>query len=139
MKKVFNSEHFLFSRTSCTAQPSPGQWCIVITTGILNLHISALEDYIVQLLNRYISSLLLATALAAPVAMIAGPRPQEPSVQVRVYDRDHRDYHNWDDRENHAYRQYLGEQHRSYREYRGQNRRVQRHYWNWRHSHPDNN
>jgi hypothetical protein len=138
IEKVFNSGHFFFSRTCCTAQTFPVQRCIVITTGILNLGISALEDYIVQHLNRYISSLLLAAALAAPVVMIASPRPQEASVQLRVYDRDHRDYHNWDDRENHAYRQYLGEQHRSYHEYQGQNRKVQRHYWNWRHSHPDN-
>ena len=138
MEKAFNSWQFLFSRTCCTAQTLPGQRCIVITTGILNLGIPALEDYIVRVLNRYISSLLLATALAAPVVMIAAPRPQEPSAQIRFYDRDHRDYHNWDDRENHAYRQYLGEQHRSYREYQRQNHKVQKNYWNWRHSHPDN-
>jgi hypothetical protein len=43
---------------------------------------------------------------------MAGPKPQEASV--RVYDRDHRDYHNWDDREDHAYRRYLGAQRRTY-------------------------
>ncbi|HWW18612.1 MAG TPA: hypothetical protein VNY81_08335 [Candidatus Saccharimonadales bacterium] len=87
--------------------------------------------------NRYIRSLLLAAAIVVPTALVAAPRPQEASVQVRVYDRDHRDYHNWDDREDHAYRHYLNDQHRTYREYNRQHYRVQKHYWNWRHEHPD--
>jgi len=107
-------------------------------TGVLILGISGLEDYIMQSMQRYISSLLLAAAIAAPTAIMAAPRPQDASVQVRVYDRDHRDYHNWDDREDHAYRRYLVVQHRSYRAYDRQHSRAQRHYWNWRHSHPDN-
>ena len=86
-------------------------------------------------LNRYISSLVLASALAAPVVIMASP--QEASVQVRVYDRDHKDYHNWDDREDRAYRGYLSDQHRNYREYNKQSGRQQRNYWTWRHSHPD--
>ena len=96
-----------------------------------------LEEYIVRNLNRYISSLVLASALAAPVVIMAAPAPQEASVQVRVYDRNHKDYHNWDDREDRAYRGYLTEQHRNYREYNKQNSRQQRNYWAWRHSHPD--
>jgi hypothetical protein len=89
-------------------------------------------------LNRCISLLALATAVAAPAAIMAAPKPQDANVEVRVYDRDHRDYHNWDDREDRAYRRYLAAQRRSYREYHRQHYRVQRHYWNWRHSHPDN-
>jgi hypothetical protein len=69
---------------------------------------------------------------------MAGPKPQEASAQVRVYDRDHRDNHNWDDREDRAYRRYFVVQHRSYRGYDRQNPRGQRNYWRWRHSHPDN-
>jgi type III secretory pathway component EscR len=90
-----------------------------------------------RFVNRTIGSLILAGALFAPVVTSAAARPQDASVQVRVYDRDHKDYHNWDDREDHAYRQYLVEQHRSYREYNHQNRARQRAYWNWRHEHPD--
>jgi hypothetical protein len=30
---------------------------------------------------------------------MAMPEPQDASVQVRIYDRDHKDYHVWDDRE----------------------------------------
>jgi hypothetical protein len=88
-------------------------------------------------IDRYIRSLLLAAAIAAPSAIMADPRPHDGNVQVRVYDRDHRDYHNWNDHEDRAYRRYLEEQHRSYREYHRQHYKVQRHYWNWRHSHPD--
>lgn len=86
-------------------------------------------------LHRYIGSLILAAAIAAPALIVTRANAQE--VQVRVYDRDHRDYHNWDDHEDRAYRRYLVEQHRDYREYNHQNRAMQRNYWNWRHSHPD--
>jgi hypothetical protein len=98
---------------------------------------SGLEDYVVRYMTRYISSLFLTAAIAAPTAIMAHPRPQEGSVQVRIYDRDHRDYHDWDDHEDRAYRRYLTAQHRTYREYHRQHHREQRHYWNWRHTHPD--
>jgi len=64
--------------------------------GNLNLEFSEWEEYILLHINRYFSLLLLGAALAAPAATMAGPKPQEASVQVRVYDRDHRDYRNWD-------------------------------------------
>ena len=85
--------------------------------------------------HRYISSLLLAAALAAPMAIMAAPEPQ--AVQVRVYDRNHKDYHNWDDRENHAWGLYLSDNHRPSHEYAKSNKKEQNNYWNWRHSHPD--
>ena len=88
-------------------------------------------------MHRYISSLFLAAAIVAPALVVAEANAQEGNVQVRIYDRDHRDYHNWDDREDRAYRRYLGAQHRTYREYHRQHYRVQRHYWRWRHDHPD--
>ena len=89
-------------------------------------------------MNRYFSALLLAAAIAAPTVALAAPAPAAaPQIVVRVYDRDHRDYHNWNDHEEIVYRRYLVEQHRGYREYRRQHRSVQRGYWNYRHSHPD--
>ena len=65
--------------------------------------------------RRFISSFFLAAVLAAPLAVMAAPAPQDAGVQVRVYDRDHKDYHNWDDHEDHAYRAYLTERHEQYR------------------------
>jgi hypothetical protein len=89
--------------------------------------------------TRFIASLFLTAALVAPASIIAAPAPQAVGLQIRVYDRDHKDYHNWDDREDRAYRAYLVEQHRSYRAYGKQSRRSQRDYWNYRHGHQDNN
>jgi hypothetical protein len=96
-----------------------------------------LEEYNMRLATRYIASLFLAATLAAPLSVVAAGAPQDAGVQVRIYDRDHRDYHNWDDREDRAYRGYLTGRHETYREYNSQNHRTQRQYWKWRHEHPD--
>ncbi|MDR3674151.1 MAG: hypothetical protein P4N24_01585 [Acidobacteriota bacterium] len=87
--------------------------------------------------RRFIASLVVAAAIAAPVSVMAFPSPDGATVQVRVYDRNHKDYHNWDDRENHAWGVYLTTNHRPKHEYARANRREQEQYWNWRHSHPD--
>jgi hypothetical protein len=99
--------------------------------------ISDPEDYTMQRSYRYIASLFLAAAIAAPVSIMAAPAAQEASVQIRVYDRDHKDYHNWDDREDRAYRGFLTERHETYREYNKQKHKTQSQYWKWRHEHPD--
>ena len=52
----------------------------------------------------------------------------------RVYDRDRRDYHRWDNAEDQAYRCFWQEHHRVYRAYPLLNRREQGHYWKWRHA-----
>jgi hypothetical protein len=92
-----------------------------------------------QLSHRYIASLFLTAALAAPVSLLAVPLPQEARVQVRVYDRSHKDYHNWDDNENRAWGQYLSDNHRNPHEFSKSSKREQGQYWNYRHSHPDRN
>jgi hypothetical protein len=91
----------------------------------------------ISIVSRSIGLFILAGAILAPAATIAAPGPQEAGVSVRVYDSNHRDYHNWDDREDRAYRRYYSEQHKTYREYNKQNARDQRNYWKWRHNHPD--
>ena len=88
-------------------------------------------------LHHYLAALFLTAAVAAPVSMLATPAPQEAGVQVRVYDKNHKDYHNWDDNENRAWGAYLTENHRSPHEYARANKKEQSQYWNWRHSHPD--
>ena len=83
-----------------------------------------------------ISSLFLTTALLAPAAIRANAAPQ---VSVRVYDRDHKDYHNWDDREGRSYETFRTD-HPKYNVTFGKtNRSQQKTYWNWRHEHPDQN
>jgi hypothetical protein len=82
-----------------------------------------------------IGSLFLTAAFTAPLAITARAAPQR--VSVRVYDRDHKDYHNWDDREAKSYESFRGE-HPKYNATFGKTRRSeQRTYWNWRHEHPD--
>ena len=98
--------------------------------------------------SYFFSSLVLTALLAAPMAISATAKPQENGRQDesrrddkdrnnRVYDRAHKDYHNWDDREDHAYRGYLQGNHKEYRPFTEQSQKQQRAYWNWRHSHPD--
>jgi hypothetical protein len=96
-----------------------------------------LEDYNMHRANRYITSLFLTAALAAPVALMAIPAPQEDHNQNRVYDKEHKDYHNWDGNENKAWGQYLSDNHKSSHEYSKANKKEQSDYWNYRHAHPD--
>jgi hypothetical protein len=99
-----------------------------------------MEDTL-QLASRYLSFVFLTAALSAS----AVPKAAAQEVVVtqgdhtRYYDRNHRDYHVWNDGEEHSYRMYLGERHRDYREFRLSTRRQQDNYWTWRHSHPDHN
>jgi hypothetical protein len=101
-------------------------------TDILNL-----ENHNMYRAHRYIASLCLTAALAAPVSMMAVPVPQEANAQVRVYDKDHKDYYNWDDPENRAWGQFLADNHKSSHEFSKANKKEQSQYWNWRHAHPD--
>ncbi len=87
--------------------------------------------------QRCISSLFLAAALAAPMAILASPAPKDDGVQVRIYDSRHKDYHNWDDRENTAWGIYLTNNHKKNHEFSKSSKKEQSQYWNWRHSHPD--
>lgn len=87
--------------------------------------------------HHYLTSFLLTAALAAPMSIMALPIPQEAGVQVRVYDKNHKDYHNWDDNENRAWGVYLDQNHRDHHEYAKASKKEQSQYWDWRHSHPD--
>src|ERR1700733_12525961 len=87
-------------------------------------------------LTKYAVRIGAGLLLAGMLAPVAPPPAQAQSVDVRVYDSHHRDYHNWDDHEDRAYRRYLAEKHYEYREYQKQNHRRQEAYWSWRHSHP---
>jgi hypothetical protein len=89
--------------------------------------------------HRFLGSLIVTAALLAPVSAQAavGPKRPQATVQLRVYDRAHKDYHVWDDHEDRAYRQYLGDQHRKYRGYSTLSHRRQTTYWNYRHTHAD--
>jgi hypothetical protein len=78
--------------------------------------------------------LLLSAALIAPLTARADDRDHH---ERRYYDRDGRDYHQWNGDEDRAYRAYLQEQHREYLEFHRVRRDQQREYFRWRHVHPN--
>ncbi|HEV3317516.1 MAG TPA: hypothetical protein VG488_11120 [Candidatus Angelobacter sp.] len=93
---------------------------------------------------RYLSSLVLMGSLAVPLGLLAQDRDDhhdrdDRGKHQRVYDRGHKDYHEWNDNENRNYRQWHSETRhdREYREYNRLNRKDRDEYWNWRHKHGD--
>jgi len=101
--------------------------------------------------HRYISSILLTAAIAAPLAFGALAPPQDrkeekreakreekaEKARERYYDKRRKHYHDWDEREDRNYRVYLTERHRPFIEFRIQRDNERQRYWTWRHSHPD--
>jgi hypothetical protein len=86
--------------------------------------------------HRFLISLVVAAALLAPGLAAAQVRATAKvgPVTVRVYDRAHKDYHDWNDQEDQAYRSYLTNNHRTYRPIAKQSRSQQTKYWNSRHA-----
>jgi hypothetical protein len=78
-----------------------------------------------------LGGLLLAASLAVPVAAMA----EDHHGEKRYYDRDHRDYHYWNDGEDRQYRAYLVEQHRAYVPFVKLNVRRRQEYFGYRHEH----
>ena len=85
--------------------------------------------------SLFVSSFFLTLALLAPAAIRANAAPQQ--ISVRVYDRDHHDYHNWDDREDHSYGLFRADHPKYNVTFSKTSRRQQSDYWKWRHEHPD--
>jgi hypothetical protein len=85
---------------------------------------------------RLISPILLGAVLTVPVVARAGAA-LPGDKDHRTYDRDRKDYHNWDDREDRAYRHWLEERHYEYRAFERLDRNRQAEYWRWRHDHAD--
>jgi hypothetical protein len=93
---------------------------------------------------RYLSSLLLMGSLAVPLTSLAQDRDDhrdrdDRNKNQRVYDRGHKDYHEWNDNEKRTYQQWHGERYpnREVRDYNRLNRKDRDEYWNWRHKHGD--
>ena len=54
-----------------------------------------------------------------------------------MYDRVHKDYHNWDVKEDEVYRHWLETKHQAYVEYEKLDQKRQEEYWKWRHEHEE--
>lgn len=85
------------------------------------------------MLRRILVAFTLITTLGGGVLVPATASAQ--GVELRFYDRSHRDYHRWDRDEDRRYRAYLAERHRRYLAFQRANRQRQREYWRWRHEH----
>jgi Ni/Co efflux regulator RcnB len=93
---------------------------------------------------RYLSTLFLTAALAAPVALMATANAQDDKNHEekqgennkRYYDKAHKDYHTWDSNEDRAYQRYQTDHHER-RAFVELNPGQQTVYWNWRHNNPD--
>jgi hypothetical protein len=83
-----------------------------------------------SLRSRLVGLFILGVSVIGPAV---GAVSASPSVGIRVYDREHRDYHRWDSREQRAYRQYLAERRLAYVRYQRQREAQRREYWHWRH------
>jgi hypothetical protein len=81
-----------------------------------------------------VSAFVLSATLIGPVVLKA---EDNRHTEKRYYDKQRKEYHNWNDNEDRAYRSYLTEQHQSYRTFNKVPAAKQQVYFNWRHDHPD--
>ena len=88
-------------------------------------------------MHRYLTVLFLGAALAGSVAARADDDHHSANRTQRYYDKDARDYHEWNQNENQVYHQYVTENHKRDREFAKTNRRERQDYFKWRHDHPD--
>ena len=76
--------------------------------------------------------MILASALAAPMVVMAQDRP--PANKV-YQDQSHKDSHEWNNEEDQRYRAYLQEHDKKYRDFNKLSAKDQAAYWEWRHQH----
>jgi hypothetical protein len=98
--------------------------------------------------KRYVASIFLSAALMVPIGALAisarqdqddrERHEQQQQRDRRVYDRDNKDYHNWNSQEDQMYRRWLEERRQSYVDYDRLDARQQREYWSWRHTREGN-
>ncbi len=92
-----------------------------------------------QRFNRYLGLLLLGAAFMAPAGLQArggaqGEPHQNDKKQKQYYDKDHKDYHTWDNQEDVTFRSWLDGRHEKYREFSKLDGKEQTQYWNFRHT-----
>jgi hypothetical protein len=93
-----------------------------------------------DMLKKTFSALTVMAALGASALLPATASAQDrdhdrQQRERRLYDRTHRDYHNWNGDEDRLYREYLTAHHRRYLAFSRMNQKQQRAYWQWRHDH----
>ena len=82
--------------------------------------------------TRYFAALILASAITAIPMAFADDHDTH-----RYYDKNHKDYHQWNDNEDRSYGIFLNENHIQVHTFRKAKPEEQQRYWTWRHDHPD--
>jgi len=88
-------------------------------------------------MHRLLTTILLSTALAGSMPLIADEAHHADNQNKRYYDKSAGDYHEWNSTEDRAYHQYVSENHKKDREFDKTNSREKDDYFKWRHSHPE--
>jgi hypothetical protein len=81
-----------------------------------------------------VTAIFLSTALIAPMATRT---TSAQTVGVKIYDRDHKDSHVWDDNEVKVYDGWRHDHSDFQVDFTKNTRAQQSAYWKWRHEHPN--
>lgn len=89
--------------------------------------------------SRFTAGFLLCTGLMLPLAAAAQEHREEERREERnrYYDRERKDYHEWNEAEARAWRRYWEMERRPYTDWQRANEEQRAAYWRWRHHHPD--
>jgi hypothetical protein len=85
-------------------------------------------------MHRYLSLLFLTATLIVPAAISA---QENHSANKRYYDKNGKDWHEWNQNEDRSYHQYLQDNHRKDHDISKANSREKNDYFKYRHAHPD--
>ena len=91
--------------------------------------------FVMTKLNRCAAATLLAFGLTSVV--MADDHDNNRTSNHRYYDKEHKDYHEWNANEEKSYGVYLNENHMKVHTYQKARPTEQQNYWKWRHEHPD--
>ncbi len=87
-------------------------------------------------MRKLFLAILLGAGMIATVPTAL--RADDNHAAKRYYDKEHKDYHEWNDNEGKAYRHWVTEEkHQPYRDFHKAKRNDQADYWRWRHDHAD--
>ncbi len=85
-----------------------------------------------------LSSLVVGITLLAPVAVFAQDHDRRDSQQTqRYYDRQNKDWHEWNGNENNYYQRYSQQNHVNNKDFKRLSKRQQDQYFRWRHQQHD--
>lgn len=79
----------------------------------------------------------IAVSLLIPAGALARDHDDHHDNRHHVYDKRHKDYHDFDEHEERAYHMYWEKRHKQYVDWDRASARQRQDYWNWRHSHSD--